>query len=157
MVSTGPSSASGGSTTFTREPSGRRASQSGSASSARRPSGARMRSITCRRSASEAKRDAGLREPAAALDPDGRRPADEDLVDAGVAQQRLERTEADGALGHARGERGARARVEHARLALHEGADAVARVVPARRVAGAVDEPLAQRRRRGLRADPCAR
>ena len=38
--------------TFTREPSGSRASTSGSASSTRRPSGARMRSIACRRSAS---------------------------------------------------------------------------------------------------------
>ena len=56
IVSAGPSSASGGSTTFTREPSGSRASHSGSASSARRPSGARIRSIASRRSASRSKR-----------------------------------------------------------------------------------------------------
>ena len=52
IVSTGPSSASGGRTTWTREPSGSRASASGSASSARRPSGARIRSIAWRSSAS---------------------------------------------------------------------------------------------------------
>ena len=52
IVSTGPSTASGGMMTLTREPSGSRASTSGSASSTRRPSGARMRSIACRRSAS---------------------------------------------------------------------------------------------------------
>src|SRR4051794_9860228 len=56
MVRTAPSSASGGITTFTREPSGRRASHSGSASSTRRPSGARMRSIAWRSSPSEANR-----------------------------------------------------------------------------------------------------
>ena len=54
IVSTGPSSASGGITTFTREPSGRRASHIGDASSTRRPSGARIRSIAWRRSASAA-------------------------------------------------------------------------------------------------------
>ena len=115
MVSTGPSSASGGSTTFTREPSGRRASHSGSDSSARRPSGARMRSITCAQLGLAREPHVGLREPAAALDPHRRGPADEDLVDAGVAQQRLERPEADRALGDPRRERRAGARVEHAR------------------------------------------
>ena len=87
----------------------------------------------------------GLREPAAALDPHGRGPAHEDLVDAGVAQQRLERPEADRALGDPRREGRAGARVEHAGLALDDGADPVARVVAARRVPRAVDEPLAQR------------
>src|SRR4051812_25240070 len=53
IVSTGPSSASGGITTLTREPSGSRASHSGSASSTRRPSGARIRSIAWRTSSSE--------------------------------------------------------------------------------------------------------
>ncbi len=52
-VRQGPLSDSGGITTFTREPSARRASQSGEASSTRRPSGARIRSIACTRSASE--------------------------------------------------------------------------------------------------------
>ena len=55
-VRIGPSSASGAMTTFTREPSGSRASHSGSASSTRRPSGARIRSIASRRSAADAKR-----------------------------------------------------------------------------------------------------
>ncbi len=52
----GPESDSGGITTFTREPSASRASQSGDASSTRRPSGARIRSIACISSASESKR-----------------------------------------------------------------------------------------------------
>ncbi len=55
MVRQAPPSESGGITTFTREPSGSRASHSGEASSTRRPSGARMRSIACISSASEPK------------------------------------------------------------------------------------------------------
>ena len=54
MVSSGPDSDSGGTTTFTREPSARRASHSGDASSTRRPSGARIRSIAWSSSASDA-------------------------------------------------------------------------------------------------------
>ena len=46
MVRIGPFSASGGTITFTREPSGRRASTIGEASSTRRPTAATMRSIT---------------------------------------------------------------------------------------------------------------
>ena len=45
MVRQGPESESGGITTFTREPSASRASQSGDASSTLRPSGASTRSI----------------------------------------------------------------------------------------------------------------
>jgi hypothetical protein len=85
MVRTGPSSASGGITTFTREPSGRRASHSGSASSTRRPSGARIRSIAWRSSPSEANADRGGLEPPAALDPRRRGAAHEHLVDLGSA------------------------------------------------------------------------
>ena len=88
---------------------------------------------------------AGLREPPAALDPHGLGPADEQLVDAGVAQQRLERPESDGPLGDPRGERGARARVEHAGLALDERADPRTGVVAALGVAGRLDEAVAQR------------
>ena len=55
-VRQGPESDSGGITTFTREPSASRASQSGDASSTRRPSGARIRSMACSSSASESKR-----------------------------------------------------------------------------------------------------
>ena len=55
IVSAGPSTASGGMTTLTREPSGSRASASGDASSTRRPAGASTRSITSRSCASVAK------------------------------------------------------------------------------------------------------
>ena len=55
IVRQGPSSDSGGMTTFTREPSGSLASQSGDASSTRRPSGARILSTACISSASSAK------------------------------------------------------------------------------------------------------
>ena len=87
----------------------------------------------------------GLRQPAAALDPDRRRPADEQLVDRRIAQQRLERPEPDRPLGHPRGERRARRGVEHAGLALDERADPRGRIVAAGGVARAVDEPVAQR------------
>ena len=89
--------------------------------------------------------DAGLREPAAPFHPHGRGAAHEDLVHGGIAQQRLERAEPDGALGHPGGERGPRAGVEHRGLALDERADAVAGVVAARGLARPVDEPAAQR------------
>ncbi len=49
IVSTGPCSAIGGTITFTREPSGSRASTIGEASSTRRPTPLTMRSITRRR------------------------------------------------------------------------------------------------------------
>jgi hypothetical protein len=58
IVRHGPASDSGEITTFTRDPSGNRASQSGDASSTRRPSGARIRSIACRSSPSPANRTA---------------------------------------------------------------------------------------------------
>src|SRR5438477_5889173 len=48
IVMHGPSSASGGSTTFTRDPSRRRASHIGELSSTRRPTVLTMRSITWR-------------------------------------------------------------------------------------------------------------
>ena len=54
--SEGPSTASGGMTTWTREPSSSRASTIGLSSSTRRPSGARIRSIASRSDCSEAKR-----------------------------------------------------------------------------------------------------
>ena len=76
----------------------------------------------------------------------------------GIAQQRLERPEPDRALGDARGERRARAGVEHAGLALDERADPRGRVVAVARVAGAVDEALAERageRVEGVAEGPC--
>ena len=87
----------------------------------------------------------GLREAPAALDPHRLGPADEQLVDRRVAQQRLQRPEPDRPLGHPRGERLARRGVEHARLALDERADPRGGVVAGARLAGAVDQPVAQR------------
>ena len=54
--------------------------------------------------------------------------ADHHLVDRRVAQQRLERPEPERALGDPRRELRARARVEHARLAVDQRADAVLRI-----------------------------
>ena len=144
IVSTGPSSASGGITTFTREPSGRRASHSGSASSTRRPSGARMRSIAWRSSPVAGEADVGGLEPSAPLDPGGRRPAHQHLVDLGVRQQRLERAEPERALGDAGDERGARTLVEHRRLAVDERADPLLRVLGRAGVDGPREHPLAE-------------
>ncbi len=79
-------------------------------------------------------------EPAAALDPHRRRPAHHDLVDGGVAQQRLERAEPERPLGDPAGELGPRARVEHRRLAIHERADAVGQLA----LAGIEQQALAQ-------------
>ena len=56
MVSIGPSTASGGITAFTRDPSARRASTIGDDSSMRRPTWATMRSMTRRRWSLERKR-----------------------------------------------------------------------------------------------------
>jgi hypothetical protein len=75
-----------------------------------------------------------------------RRPhaVDHHLVDRGVAQQRLERTQPERPLGHPRHERVASARIEQRRLALHQRPD------PPLHVAGALrrrlgKQPLAQR------------
>jgi hypothetical protein len=84
-------------------------------------------------------------EPAAALDPHGSCPRDHQLVDRRVAQQRLERAEPDRALGHPRGQRGPRLGIEDAGLALHERADPGRGIVPVARVAGALDQLVAQR------------
>ena len=53
IESEGPSTASGGITTWTREPSSSRASTIGLSSSTRRPSGVRIRSIASRSACSE--------------------------------------------------------------------------------------------------------
>ena len=71
--SAGPSTASGGITTLTREPSASRASAIGLSSSTRRPSGARIRSIASRSARSDSKRTSAALDPAAALDVDRRR------------------------------------------------------------------------------------
>ena len=93
---------------------------------------------------------AGALEPPAALDPHRRRAADHDLVDRGVAQQRLERPEPERALGDPSGELGARVGVEHRRLAIHERADALAQVgLGAARVRRAGGRAGRRRARRG--------
>ena len=140
IVSTGPSNASGGITTFTREPSGSRASHSGSASSTRRPSGARIRSIASRSSVSLAKRTAvGSSRPPRSTHT-GAVPHDHHLVDRRVAQERLQRTEPERPLGDPARQLGPRARVEHRRLAIHQRADPVAQLA----FAGIEQQALAQ-------------
>ena len=93
--SAGPSTASGGITTLTREPSASRASAIGLSSSTRRPTGARMRSIASRSACSDSKRDLGALDPAAALDVDRVVAVDHHLLDLGIGEQLLERAEAD--------------------------------------------------------------
>ena len=86
-------------TALTREPSGRRASTIGLDSSTRRPMGATMRSmmrITCSSFWNVMFDSSSL---PVALDVDLARAVDHDLGDALVAQQRLERTEADDLVG----------------------------------------------------------
>ena len=122
MVSTGPSSASGGITTLTREPSGRRASHQRAglvhAPPQRRedpldrvaqvglvPNATAARSTRPRRSTHT-----------------GARPVDHHLVDRRVAQQRLQRAEPERALGHQRDQPRRARRRPAGRLALHQRA-----------------------------------
>ena len=95
-----------------------------------------MRSIAWRSSASLAKRALVGSSRPRALDPGRRRAADEDLVDLGVGEQRLERPEPERALGDPLRERLAGALVEHPRLAVDERADAGARVLVRARPGG---------------------
>ena len=82
----------------------------------------------------------------AALDPDGPKPGHHDLVDLGIPQQRLERPQAEGPLGHPGDELLAVIRVQQPRLPLDQHPDAglgvEAGVLPR-----ALDQPLAQRAR----------
>jgi hypothetical protein len=81
-------------------------------------------------------------EAAAPFDPHRPGATHHHLLDGGVPQQRLERAEAERALGDAARELGAGAGVEHRRLAVHERAD---RVLARRRgIAGARQEAVAQ-------------
>ena len=70
-------------------------------------------------------------EAAAALDPDRRGPAHHHLLDRGIAEQRLERAEAERALGDPARELGARRFVEHRGLAVDERADPPRQVLAA--------------------------
>ena len=91
--------ASGGMMALTREPSGRRASTIGLDSSMRRPTGETMRSMIRITWSSSWNVDVGQLELALALDVDLLGPVDHDFGDALVAQQRLERAEADDLVG----------------------------------------------------------
>ena len=107
---TGPTSDSGGTTTFTRDPSASRASHSGDASSTRRPSGARIRSIACSSSAVGAERDRGRLDLPAALHVHRAGAVHHHLVHRRVRQQRLERAEPAGQQQHPLAQRLAGAR-----------------------------------------------
>ena len=80
---------------LTREPSARRASTIGELSSMRRPTLLTMRSITRSRCLSSWKRRGHALEHALPLDVDLLVRVDQDVVDRRVAQQRLERPEAE--------------------------------------------------------------
>ena len=146
IVRTEPSSASGGTTTLTREPSGSRASQSGSASSTRRPERAedpldRVAQVGLPREARARRLDAAV-----ALDPHAAGAVDHDLVDAGVGEQRLERPEPERALGDPRRQPRAGIVVEQTGLAVDELADALVQVA-AGVAGGLAEQPVAQRDR----------
>ena len=88
--------------------------------------------------------DLGGLEPPAPLDPRRRGAADQDLVDLGVGEQRLERPEAERALGDPGHERGSRPLVEHRRLAVDERPDPLLRVLRRARIRGPREHPLAE-------------
>ena len=107
MVTVGPSTASGGSTTWTREPSGRRASTTGVARSARRPErGDDPLDEQVDRRPRQA--DVGALEPAGPFDPHRAGTVDEDVAD-------LRRRRAAARSGPARRCGPARARRRHRR------------------------------------------
>ena len=89
----GPSTATGGMTTFTREPSGSRASTSGDVRSARRPRGATTLSTSWRSVASPTA-TAVRRSSPALLHPDGAGAVDHDLVHRVVGHEGLQRPQA---------------------------------------------------------------
>ena len=132
--STGPSSASGGMMALTREPSARRASTIGLDSSMRRPTMLTMRSMICRRCRSSLNDDVGRLELAVPLDVDLVVAVDEDVRDRRIAQQSLERAEAEQLVQDVGDERLALEQAERrlVALALEHAADQ-ARGSPARR------------------------
>ena len=99
MVMTGPTRLIGGMTALTREPSTRRASTIGDDSSMRRPIGRDDAVDDAHDVLVVLERDVGQLELAVALDVDLARAVDHDFSDGLVAQQRLERTEADDLVG----------------------------------------------------------
>ena len=137
IESSGPSTASGGMIALTREPSGRRASTIGELSSMRRPTPLTMRSMTRSRCLSSWNVVGSLLERARALDEDLLIGVDQDVADRRVAQQRLERSEAEDlvddvaedrvALGHADRRALLGDQLEEQRPDLRFGADALGR------------------------------
>ena len=95
MVSAGPSIASGGAMTLTREPSGRRASQIGLASSTRRPTWLTMRWQMLRSWQLSRKRTSVSCDLALHLDEDAVGAVDHDVGDVVAREQRLERAVAE--------------------------------------------------------------
>ena len=79
---------------------------------------------------------------AGALDPHRRRAAHHHLLDGGVGEQRLERAEAERALGDPPGELGAGVLVEDGRLAIHELPDPPAEILAG--LAGARQQAVAE-------------
>ena len=73
-------------------------------------------------------------------------PVDDNLVHLGVGEQRLDRAEPEGSLGHPARQFGARCRAEHARLSIDEVADLCLEVglVGAIARGGVMDQALAQ-------------
>ncbi len=102
IVSSGPSTASGGSTAFTRLPSGRRASTIGLDSSTRRPTAPTIRSITSRRWALVPELRPLAHQPPAALGVDRRTAVHDHLGDRRVAQQAVQRPVPERVVDHAR-------------------------------------------------------
>ena len=99
MVMTGPTSDSGGMIALTREPSVRRASTIGDDSSTRRPIGAMIRSMIRMTWSSFWKTTFVSSSLPRALDVDLARAVDHDFRDRLVAEQRLQRAEADDLVG----------------------------------------------------------
>ena len=120
IVSSGPSSASGGSTAFTRLPSGRRASTIGLDSSTRRPTELTTRSITWRR-CSSSRKAAGSRTSRPPRSVYTARGAVRDhLGHPPVAEQRLERPHADRVVDDACDEPTGVGRIEQQPVAANE-------------------------------------
>ena len=95
IESSGPSTASGGMTMLTREPSSRRASTMGDDSSMRRPTAETILSMMCIRCGLVLEDDVGLLKHAAPLHVDRLVGVHQDVVDGGILQQRLQRAQAE--------------------------------------------------------------
>ena len=152
-----PSTATGGSTACRRTPmSASQPSTYGHASSSLRPAATASRCASLRTAASSVNRTAGALQTPTAVDPDGRRAADEDVGGAWIAQQLVERARAGELLtqGAQRGE-DIEVRRHPARFGAHRGGDRGGVGVAARRrEPGAHPLDQADRRARSRRTPP---